>query len=133
MAAEAGIDISIKATEFATMLAEQTEGRYESTQVGWSGRTDPDGNIHTFVTCKGGQNDSKFCSAEVDNLLNAARTSNDLATRKASYDAANKILGDELPIIYLYHPTWLWALRSNVTGFVAHPDGMIRLAGVKSE
>lgn len=133
MAAEAGIDISIKATEFATMLAEQTEGRYESTQVGWSGRTDPDGNIHTFVTCEGGQNDSKYCNPEVDNLLNAARTSTDQATRKTSYDAANKILSDELPIIYLYHPTWLWALRSNVTGFVAHPDGMIRLAGVKTE
>ncbi len=78
MAAEAGIDISIKATEFATMLAEQTEGRYESTQVGWSGRTDPDGNIHTFVTCKGGQNDSKYCNPAVDDLLNKARTSNDL-------------------------------------------------------
>ena len=133
MAAEAGIDISIKATEFATMLAEQTEGRFEATQVGWSGRTDPDGNIHTFVTCEGGQNDSKYCNPEVDRLLNAARRSNDMAVRKESYDAANRILGDELPIIYLYHPTWLWALRSNVSGFVAHPDGMIRLAGVKTE
>jgi peptide/nickel transport system substrate-binding protein len=133
MAAEAGIDISIKATEFATMLDETTAGSYEATQVGWSGRTDPDGNIHTFLTCEGGQNDSKYCNADVDAALNAARTSNDLATRKASYDAANKILSDDLPIVYLYHPTWLWALRSDVTGFVAHPDGMIRLAGVKTE
>lgn len=133
MAAEAGIDIAIKATEFATMLSEQTEGRYQSTQVGWSGRTDPDGNIHLFATCKGGQNDSKYCNPAVDAALNAARTSNDLATRKTSYDAAGKILAEDLPIIYLYHPTWLWTLRKNVTGFVAHPDGMIRLAGVKIE
>lgn len=133
MVAEAGIDISIKATEFATMLSEQSAGNYQSTQVGWSGRTDPDGNIHTFVTCEGGQNDSKYCNTEVDALLNKARTSTDMATRKASYDAAQKILNDDLPIIYLYHPTWLWAMNKKLAGFVPYPDGMIRLSGVTLE
>ncbi|MDZ4135285.1 MAG: ABC transporter substrate-binding protein, partial [Paracoccaceae bacterium] len=101
MAAEAGFDISIKATEFASMLQEQTAGNYDATQVGWSGRTDPDGNIHAFVTCEGGLNDSKFCSAEVDRLLNAARTSTDPVVRKLSDMEAQKIVGVELPIIYL--------------------------------
>ena len=133
MAAEAGIDISIKATEFASMLQEQTAGNYDSTQVGWSGRTDPDGNIHAFVTCKGGLNDSKFCNDKVDALLNEARTSTDPAVRKAKYDEAGKILAEELPIIYLYHQTWLWAMKAGISGFVPYPDGMIRLAGVKAE
>jgi peptide/nickel transport system substrate-binding protein len=133
MAAEAGIDVSIKATEFATMLQEQTAGNYDATQVGWSGRTDPDGNIHSFMTCKGGLNDSKFCSEEVDALLNAARTSTDAAARKANYDAAGKLLSAEMPIIYLYHQTWLWALSDKIKGFTAYPDGMIRLAGVSKD
>jgi peptide/nickel transport system substrate-binding protein len=133
MAAEAGIDISLKATEFATMLQEQSAGNYEATQVGWSGRTDPDGNIHSFMTCAGGLNDAKFCSEEVDALLNKARTSTDQAERKASYDAANAILREELPIIYLYHQTWLWAMSNKVKGFTAYPDGMIRLGGVTME
>lgn len=133
MAAEAGIDISIKATEFATMLQEQSAGNYDATQVGWSGRTDPDGNIHSFMTCAGGLNDSKFCSEEVDALLNKARTSTDMAERKASYDAANAILREELPIIYLYHQTWLWAMSNKIKGFTAYPDGMIRLSGVTIE
>jgi peptide/nickel transport system substrate-binding protein len=130
MAAEAGIDIQIVSKEFATQLSEQTAGNYEASQVGWSGRTDPDGNIHQFNTCEGGINDSKFCNPEVDRLLNEARTSNDFATRKAAYDAAREILVQEMPIIYLYHPTWLWALNTSVEGFVAYPDGMIRLTGV---
>ncbi len=133
MAAEAGIDISIKATEFATMLSEQTAGNYEGSQVGWSGRTDPDGNIHAFMTCEGGLNDSRFCSEEVDNLLNEARLSTDTAERKASYDGVNAILREELPIVYLYHQTWLWAMSNQIDGFVAYPDGMIRLAGVTME
>lgn len=133
MATEAGIEVSIKATEFATMLQEQTAGNYDATQVGWSGRTDPDGNIHSFMTCEGGLNDSKFCSPEIDALLNKARTSTDAAERKVSYDAANAILREELPIIYLYHQTWLWAMSSKIKGFEAYPDGMIRLSGVTME
>ena len=115
------------------MLQEQTAGNYEGSQVGWSGRTDPDGNIHSFMTCEGGLNDSKFCSEEINTLLNEARLSTDTADRKAKYDAANAILRDELPIIYLYHQTWLWAMSNKVQGFTAYPDGMIRLSGVTME
>ena len=133
MAAEAGIDISIKAVEFASMLQEQAAGNFQATQVGWSGRTDPDGNIHSFVTCSGGLNDGKYCNAEVDRLLNEARTAADAEARKASYAAANAILQDEAPLIYLYHPTWLWALSDKVKGFTPYPDAMIRLKGVTVE
>jgi peptide/nickel transport system substrate-binding protein len=133
MVAEAGFDVSIRATEFASMLQAQTAGDYQASQVGWSGRTDPDGNLHAFVTCEGGLNDSKYCNEEVDRLLNAARTTNDMDERRAIYAEAQNILMDELPIIYLYHQTWLWALRDNVTGFEGYPDGMIRLAGVRVE
>lgn len=131
MAAEAGIDMTLKATEFATLLKEQTAGNYEISQIGWSGRVDPDGNIHQFVTCKGGINDSKYCNEEVDKLLNQARLSTDAEERKKYYDAAAVVLNDELPLIYLYHQTWIWAASKKVDGFVPYPDGMIRLQGVK--
>jgi peptide/nickel transport system substrate-binding protein len=130
MAAEAGFDIEIVAKEFATMLSDQSAGDYDTTQVGWSGRTDPDGNIHTFQTCGGGINESKFCDPEVDRLLNEARAGATFEARKAAYDAARAILVEQNPIIYLYHPTWIWALNEKIEGFVPYPDGMIRLAGV---
>ncbi len=133
MVAEAGFNVSLKATEFATMLSEQTAGNYQADLVGWSGRVDPDGNIHEFVTCDGGINDSKYCNPKVDELLNNARTSTDTATRKKDYDAAEEILAEDLPIIYLYHQTWIWALDKSVKGFVPYPDGMIRLTGMTKE
>jgi len=133
MAAEAGIKINIVAKEFATLLSDQSAGAYEVSQIGWSGRVDPDGNIHQFMTCEGGINDSKYCNPAIDDLLNKARTSTDLATRKASYDAARKILVEDMPIIYLYHQTWIWALDDGVSGFTPYPDGMIRLHGVSAE
>ena len=131
MVAEAGIDLSLRATEFATQMADQSKGTFETVQIGWSGRPDPDGNIHSFMTCKGGLNDGKYCNAEVDRLLNEARATSDVAKRAALYEAADKIYLDELPIIYLYYETWIWALNKKVSGFAPSPDGMIRLDGVK--
>ena len=130
MAGEAGIRISLEAKEFATLLSDQTAGAYQASQVGWSGRVDPDGNIHQFLTTGGGINDSGYSNAEVDRLLNEARVSNDIDARRAAYNAASEILMADLPIVYLYHPVWIWAMDADIAGFVPYPDGMIRLAGV---
>ena len=130
MAAEAGIQIEIVAKEFATLLADQSAGEYTASQIGWSGRVDPDGNIHQFMTTGGGINDSKYSNSDMDTFLNEARLSTDPAVRKQSYDSAVALQQEDMPIVYLYHPVWIWALDDSVSGFTAYPDGMIRLHGV---
>jgi peptide/nickel transport system substrate-binding protein len=130
MAAEAGFDMRIRVVEFATSLKEAEEGRYQAYMLNWSGRPDPDGNIHQFVTCEGALNDGRYCNPKVDELLNRAREVSDTAERKALYDEALAILADELPYIYLYFEPRIFAMTSKLQGFKAHPDGMIRLAGV---
>jgi peptide/nickel transport system substrate-binding protein len=131
MAAEAGFEIALRPTEFAASQKEAQAGNFDANLIGWSGRVDPDGNIHTFDTCKGGLNDSKYCNPEVDRLLNEARAVNDPEKRKPLYEAAQKILQDELPIIYIYYQPWPFVTAKKVAGFKPYPDGMIRLAGVK--
>lgn len=50
------------------------------------------------------------------------------------YRAAMEVLEQDMPIVYIYHEKWIWALDSSIEGFVPYPDGMIRLNGVtKSE
>ncbi len=133
MVAEAGFNATLKATEFATLLSEQTAGNYQLSRSDWSGRIDPDGNVHQFVTCKGGLNDVKYCNPEVDKLLDEARASQDDAVRKQKYDAANVILNDELPIIYIGHQPYAYGISKKVEGFQPSPDGMIRLLGVSKK
>ncbi|WP_170775758.1 ABC transporter substrate-binding protein [Ruegeria lacuscaerulensis] len=133
MAAEAGIRIEITSKEFATLLADQSAGDYQASQIGWSGRVDPDGNIHQFMTTGGGINDSHYSDPKVDEMLNNARASTDFDARKADYDSARDILAQDMPIVYLYHQTWIWALDDGLSGFTPYPDGMIRLEGVKLE
>ncbi|HEX3883914.1 MAG TPA: ABC transporter substrate-binding protein [Stellaceae bacterium] len=135
MAAEAGFDIKIRATEFASALDLAVKGDYQSFLVGWSGRTDPDGNIYNFVSCKGpaGLNTTHYCNKEVDAALDTARTASDPATRLAQYKIAAEHLLKDRPIIYLWHPKWLYAATTKLQGFTPYPDGLIRPQGVKLE
>jgi len=130
MVAEAGFNVKIKASEFGTLLSSQASGDYQADLIGWSGYVDPDANWYQFDVCNGSLNDAKYCNPDVDKLLNAARGSTDPAVRLQNYNAARAILSKESPIIYLYDPTWIYAMSKGVTGFVPYPDGLIRLAGV---
>ncbi|MGV1792875.1 ABC transporter substrate-binding protein [Rhizobium sp. A37_96] len=131
MVAEAGFDVTLKTTEFATLLDAQSSGNYQLSRSDWSGRSDPDGNVQQFVTTGAGLNDSKYSNPDVDKLLLEARQSQDNAVRKQKYDAAEAILNEDLPITFLGHQAWIWAYNKKVSGFVPSPDGMIRLVGVK--
>jgi peptide/nickel transport system substrate-binding protein len=130
MAAEAGFNVSLVATEYATMLNEQQAGNFQMGMSAWSGRPDPDGDVHQFVTCKGNQNDGRYCNPALDELLNKARTVNDQTQRQALYRQAMTILADEVPNIYLYFEPRLIVANRKVTGYVPNPDGLIRLANV---
>ena len=131
MGAEAGFDITLRPTEFAALQSALKSGDFYVGQSGWSGRVDPDGNIHQYVSCEGGLNDMKYCNEEVDRLLNEARTTSDQAERKKLYDEAQVLLQEDMPVIYLFYLPWPFVHKASLEGFVPVPDGMIRLENVK--
>ena len=69
MAREAGFDIKIQANEFATSLDLADKGQFDAYLVGWSGRTDPDGNVFRLIACNQPLNAAGYCNPEVDDLL----------------------------------------------------------------
>jgi peptide/nickel transport system substrate-binding protein len=131
MAAEAGFDLKIRVTEFATSLKAAEQGDYQAYLIGWSGRTDPDGNIYIFEKTKAPQNVTGFSNPEVDQALDDARLTSDSAKRKAIYEKAAKILLTESPLIYLYHRKVLIAQTTRLDGFVPVPDGLVRVVGLR--
>lgn len=128
MTEEAGFKVNLIATEYATLLSEQGAGNFQIGMSAWSGRPDPDGDIHQFVTCKGAQNDGKFCDPKLDELLDKARTVNDQGQRQALYNQALRLLASDVPTSYLYFDPRIIAMSTKLTGFVPNPDGLIRLA-----
>jgi peptide/nickel transport system substrate-binding protein len=130
MVAEAGFDVTLRPVEFATMLQMTQAGDYDVAATGWSGRYDPDGNLHQFVTCEAGLNYAGFCDETVDRLLNEAKTEADFDARKRLYGEALAILQDELPIVYVYHQPFPYVLAAGIEGFEPIPTGLISLRGV---
>jgi len=131
MAKEAGFDISLRPSEFASALKDDDDGNLRAFLIGWSGRVDPDGNIHQFHTCMGSLNTTTACDKDIDALLNKAREVSDMAQRAALYkEAIDKIVLGRRNLIYLYHQNYIVAYPKNVKNYKAVPDGLIRLKGV---
>jgi len=131
MAREAGFDVKIQSTEFATSLNLADKGQFEAYVLAWSGRADPDGNLHTMLACQGPTNYAGYCKPEADALINESRTSLDPAKRAAAYDKLAAIVQKDRPIVYLYHRNWLWAHSAKLTGLRTVPDGLVRVQGLK--
>ena len=133
MAKDAGFDIRIQASEFASALQHTAEGDFEAFMVGWTGSVDPDGNIYNLVTCNSPFNDGHYCNLEVDRELDAARTLDTGADRLAHYRKVAEHILQDLPLIYLYHAKWLYAYTARLSGFTPYPDGLIRPQGLRLE
>jgi peptide/nickel transport system substrate-binding protein len=133
MAAEAGFDLKIRVTEFATSLNEAEQGRFQAFFIGWSGRIDPDGNSYVFLKCGAPQNNGHFCNADVDRWLEQSRALSDFAARKAVYEKIAGVALQQGAIIYLYHPLVIIAHTSKLQGYAQLPDGLVRVAGVRLE
>ncbi len=131
MAREAGFDVRIQAMEFASSLQAAQRGEFEAYLIGWSGRVDPDGNLASFVTCQGPQNDGRYCNQEIDRLVSEARVVNGVEGRRAIYERIARILLADRQRIYLWHRKNIIAHAATLTGFRPVADGLIRLQGVR--
>lgn len=130
MAKEAGFNIALRPAEFASALNEDDAGKLQAFLIGWSGRVDPDANIHQFQTCGGSLNTTRSCDESIDALLNKAREVTDQAQRTALYrEAIDKFAGQRRNVIYLYHLNYIVAYPKSFKGYTAVPDGLIRIKG----
>ncbi len=131
MAAEAGFDMKIRVTEFATSLTEAEAGRYQAFMLAWSGRTDPDGNIYTFAKTGQPNNYAGYSDADVDAWLEQARIASSATERKAIYEKVAGKLTEEGGTVYLYHPLVIIAHGTRLQGYTQMPDGLVRVKGLK--
>lgn len=123
-----GINVVIDSTDFVTSLSKADAGTYETFQIGWSGRVDPDGNIYQFVATTGSQNDSGYTNPRLDLILNNARKAASEKARRTLYRAAEKIILADRPLIYLYHPVTRAGLEKALQGVTMYPDTLLRVA-----
>jgi peptide/nickel transport system substrate-binding protein len=131
MASEAGFDMKIRVTEFATSLKQAEAGEYQAFMLAWSGRIDPDGNSYVFLKTGAPQNYSAWSNAEADKALDDARLVTDLAQRKAIYERLAKAEMEDQALLYIYHRRILIAHTTKLDGYKQMPDGLVRVVGLK--
>ena len=133
MANEAGFDVKLQTMEFASSLQAGYAGHFQAYLIGWSGRSDPDGNMWQFLHATGTFNYGHYDNPDVNKWLDDARLVTDIATRNADYHKVWMQERADMPLVYLWVPKNIVGMRKEVEGFTQVPDGIIRLQGVRLE
>lgn len=132
MWSEVGISVNIEVMEYGQVLNDLDAANFQAGMAGWSGRADPDQDITPFNYTDGSHNYAGYSNQELDALLDASR----LATgeeRLQLLHQAVQIIRDDVPYLFLVHAAQKIAYGNDIHGLSAHPDGMIRLAGVSKQ
>lgn len=128
MAKKAGFDVKVSPTEFTTALTQASEGKYQTFNVGWSGRLDPDQNIAPFWDPTSALNYTGANYPAVSKLMNEERTTTDVAQRKQIFQKLCEELLKHNDTLYLDYPKVIMGYSTKVTGIQYRADGLIRLA-----
>ncbi|MCX4724722.1 ABC transporter substrate-binding protein [Streptomyces sp. NPDC090052] len=127
MAADAGFDVRLRPTEFATGLTRTLAGDFQARTGGWGGQPDPAGNIDSLVGTAGSNNQGKLSDPEIDRLIVAGRSTSDVAKRRAVYRDLTAAINKQHAVIYLYRPINYVSASDDVSGIKLSGDGLIRV------
>ena len=102
-----GIDIQIRANDFATFYADIVNGRFQLYSLRWLGANNyPD--IFEFLFSSSnfppqGANRGRYHNPRLNTLLDRARRSVDRDAQREIYSEVQRILAEDLPYIHLWH------------------------------
>jgi len=90
--------------EFGLFLRDLDEGNFQMFDLGWiADYVDPQDFLDIKFHSESANNETLYSNAEVDGLLEEARTEQDEAARLELYQQAEEIIVEDAPWIPLYH------------------------------
>lgn len=129
-----GVTTTLVSYEWGEYRKRLQGGEHQMGLLGWTGDNgDPD-NFFFLLGCDaariGGQNITKWCNKEFDELLKKSRTLSDTAERTKLYARMQEIMHDEAPAFLIAHSVVYEPTRKNVTGYKVSPLGRHEFIGV---
>lgn len=104
-ARKAGVDISLKLTEWNTFTKKLDERSFEAATLAWGGGSvqwDPKQIWHS-QSINGGSNFISYSNPEVDKLIDEARITMDPEKRKPILHRVYKLIAEDAPYIFLFN------------------------------
>jgi peptide/nickel transport system substrate-binding protein len=97
-----GIGITVQQLDYATFLTQTQDGKYDLALSGWGGVPDPD--QLTLLGCDqfppNGNNNMHFCNRRIDRDVHLGLELIDPAKRKPVYDDMQRLIADQVPVLY---------------------------------
>ncbi len=119
---ERGVDVTIKSISNAQLFLPRSDGgtlasgRFDLAYVPWSMGADPDDRF--LLGCAGAvKNYMRYCDASVDRMESLAESEPNRARRTTAYAAIDRIVARDLPIVYLFNPSYVYAYQPRLRGF----------------
>ena len=110
-----GIDVTLRTLEFATIVRDHLlQGKFDATLIWWT--TPPDPDQWAFYATGQDHNHVAYSNARADSLLTEGRATSDPVRRRVLYDAFQSVAIEDPPVLVLYYPRELVAMRSTVHG-----------------
>jgi peptide/nickel transport system substrate-binding protein len=116
-----GVQADTGVTDFPTLNADMTAGKYQVAVIGWLNLSNPDRAMFRQFTKDGAGNYGKYLNADVDKLIRDARTTLDQAKAKDMYQQATKQIVQDAPYIFLQNQEYIAIYRADLNGFVPNP------------
>ena len=124
---DVNIHVTIYQIDWSTYLARTQAGEHPMCLLGWTGDNgDPDNFMNVLYganqcTLGTAGNVAFYNNTEVQDLLSAALQTYDTAERAQDYKAAQVIIHEDAPFVYLAHANQNLVFTKNVQGFVLNP------------
>lgn len=135
--AQVGVTASIESIEWGKFLVETRTGSGAKGLfiLGWTGTGDADGGVFSLFHSSGiGSNNRNFWfTPELDQLMEAGRTTLDLPKRKAIYAKIQRYIVEGAPNIFIGIPKNLAAVSQKVQGFQLYANNINPLYSVSIE
>ena len=132
--AKVGVNAKLVTYEWGEYRKRAQQGEHMTAQLGWTGDNgDPD-NFFFLRGCTGaragGQNITKWCNQEYDDLLAKAAKLSDAGERAKIYMRMQEIEHEEAPDLKIAHSVVYETMRKEVEGYKQGPFGGHKFNGV---
>ncbi|MBL4807372.1 MAG: oligopeptide ABC transporter substrate-binding protein OppA, partial [Rhodobacteraceae bacterium] len=106
-----GVTVNLENQEWKTFLETRGNQDFDMARGAWCGDYNEASTFLDLLTTQSGYNDGKYSNAEIDALMNEAKT---LTDATVNYTRVEQIMADEMPVIPVYHYTNVYMMNENL-------------------
>lgn len=117
-----GVDVTVKSISNAQLFLPASEGgtlaagKFDLAYVPWQMGADPDDRF--LFGCGGAEkNYMRYCNGAVERLEARAAVDPSQRSRRDAYRAIDRIVANDVPIVYLFNPNYIYAYRTRLRNF----------------